>query len=111
MPRMRAIAGAFYILLMTFIGLALGPYTIGKLSDLFIAQGMSDAEGLRLALATSLLVFIPSVYCWCRRSGTCRGTRRRGWTGRGRWARRYRRRGRRTESRTASTSVSYCAGE
>ena len=63
MPRMRAIAGAFYILLMTFIGLALGPYTIGKLSDLFIAQGMSDAEGLRLALATSLLVFIPSVYC------------------------------------------------
>ncbi len=63
MPRMRAIAGAFYILLMTFIGLALGPYTIGKLSDLFIAQGMSDAEGLRLALAISLLVFIPSVYC------------------------------------------------
>ena len=60
---MRAIAGAFYILLMTFIGLALGPYTIGKLSDIFIAQGMSDAEGLRLAMATSLLVLIGSVYC------------------------------------------------
>ena len=63
MPRMRAIAGAFYILLMTFIGLALGPYTIGKLSDVFIAGGMSDAEGLRLAMAVSLLVFIGSVFC------------------------------------------------
>jgi MFS family permease len=33
LPRMRAVASAFYILLLTFVGLALGPYTIGQLSD------------------------------------------------------------------------------
>jgi hypothetical protein len=32
LPRMRAVASAFYILFITFIGLALGPYTIGRLS-------------------------------------------------------------------------------
>ncbi len=35
LPRMRALASAFYLLVITFIGLALGPYTIGKLSDAF----------------------------------------------------------------------------
>jgi MFS family permease len=34
LPRMRAVASAFYLLFVTFIGLALGPYTIGRLSDL-----------------------------------------------------------------------------
>ena len=33
LPRMRAAASAFYLLILTFIGLALGPYTVGKLSD------------------------------------------------------------------------------
>lgn len=34
LPRMRAIASAFYILVITLVGFALGPYTIGLLSDL-----------------------------------------------------------------------------
>ena len=46
LPRMRAVASAFYILFVTFIGLALGPYTIGWLSDL---TG-SLATAMRLAL-------------------------------------------------------------
>jgi MFS family permease len=33
LPRMRAMASAFYILVITFIGFALGPYSIGFLSD------------------------------------------------------------------------------
>jgi MFS family permease len=33
LPRMRATAAAFYLLVVTFVGLALGPYTIGELSD------------------------------------------------------------------------------
>ena len=33
LPRMRAVASAFYLLVITFIGLALGPYMIGQLSD------------------------------------------------------------------------------
>lgn len=39
MPRMRAVAGAYYILMNTFIGLALGPYVMGQLSDMF--QGIA----------------------------------------------------------------------
>ena len=34
LPRMRSVASAFYILVITFIGFALGPYAIGSLSDL-----------------------------------------------------------------------------
>jgi MFS family permease len=33
LPRMRATASAFYLLIVTFVGLALGPYTVGLLSD------------------------------------------------------------------------------
>ena len=61
MPRMRAVAGAYYILLNTFIGLALGPYFMGLLSDLFFARGMNEAEALRTAIAVSLLTFIPAL--------------------------------------------------
>jgi hypothetical protein len=48
MPRMRAIASAFYLLMVTFTGLALGPYTIGFLSDSFVANGSSSAKAVRL---------------------------------------------------------------
>ena len=54
MPRMRAMASAFYLLMVTFIGLALGPFTIGQLSDRFLAAGMSSAEALRLAMLWGL---------------------------------------------------------
>ncbi len=61
MPRMRAIAGAFYILMNTFIGLALGPYFMGQFSDMFFATGMSDGDALRWAIGVSLLTFIPAL--------------------------------------------------
>ncbi len=65
MPRMRAVAGAYYILVNTFLGLALGPYVMGKLSDVFYAAGMSDAEALRSAIAVSLLTLIPALlFMW-----------------------------------------------
>ena len=32
LPRMRGTASAAYLLVVTFIGLALGPYTVGRLS-------------------------------------------------------------------------------
>jgi MFS family permease len=47
-PRLRATASAAYLLVVTFIGLALGPYTIGRLS---VALG-----DLRTAMLVSLLV-------------------------------------------------------
>ena len=39
MPRMRATASAYYILAVTFIGLALGPYTMGQISDRMAKAG------------------------------------------------------------------------
>ena len=39
MPRMRATASAYYILAVTFIGLALGPYTMGQISDRMVKAG------------------------------------------------------------------------
>jgi len=58
MPRMRAVAGAYYILVTTFIGLAIGPYAIGQLSDGFVASGLNSAESLRQAISSSLLIFV-----------------------------------------------------
>ena len=55
LPRMRAIASAFYLLLVTFLGLALGPYTMGKLSDAFAGAGADPAEALRNAMLFGLV--------------------------------------------------------
>jgi MFS family permease len=54
MPRMRAMASAFYLLIVTFIGLALGPFTIGQLSDHFAADGATSADALRLGMLWGL---------------------------------------------------------
>ena len=54
LPRMRGVAGAFYILMVSMLGLALGPYTIGKLSDIFYTNGYSEAVALKHALAWGL---------------------------------------------------------
>lgn len=61
MPRMRAVAGAYYILVNTFIGLALGPYFIGLISDAFHSGGMNEAESLRSAIAVSMFTLIPAL--------------------------------------------------
>ena len=55
MPRMRAMASAFYLLMVTFIGLALGPFTIGQLSDAFAAAGMTPADALRRGMLWGLI--------------------------------------------------------
>lgn len=48
LPRMRATAAAAYLLVITFVGLALGPYTIGRIS---VATG-----DLRTGILSSLVV-------------------------------------------------------
>lgn len=58
LPRMRGTASAFYLLSVTFVGLALGPYTIGKLSDYFATTGLASAEALQRALLVSLAAYI-----------------------------------------------------
>jgi hypothetical protein len=54
LPRMRAVASAFYLLIVTFVGLALGPYGVGELSD---ALGDLGAA-LRGSLAANLLAVL-----------------------------------------------------
>ena len=63
MPRMRALAGAFYLLIISMIGLALGPYTVGLVSDKLHAKGMDNGESLQIALAYSLLILIITIIC------------------------------------------------
>ncbi|MEN8160241.1 MAG: MFS transporter, partial [Myxococcota bacterium] len=60
LPRLRALASAFYILLLTFIGLALGPYTMGLLSDVFAAGGADSGIALRDAMSIGLGMFFVS---------------------------------------------------
>ncbi len=56
MPRMRATASAYYILMLTFIGLALGPFVIGQISDFYMAGGLADGAALRSAMLWGLLM-------------------------------------------------------
>ncbi len=61
LPRMRGTASAFYLLSVTFVGLALGPYTIGKLSDHFVSAGLASAQALQRALLVSLAAYVPAL--------------------------------------------------
>jgi MFS family permease len=60
LPRLRALASACYILLLTFIGLALGPYTMGMLSDSFARAGADTGTALRDAMSLGLGMFAVS---------------------------------------------------
>jgi MFS family permease len=65
LPRMRAVASAFYLLVITFVGLALGPYGVGELSD-----SLGD---LGAALRWSLAANAVAVLLLCRCVRTLRG--------------------------------------
>jgi MFS family permease len=61
LPRMRATSSAVFILATTLVGMALGPYVIGKISDGFIATGMPGGAALRSAMLIGLSVHVLSV--------------------------------------------------
>jgi MFS family permease len=63
MPRMRAIASAFYILTVTFLGLALGPYCMGMWSDALTRSGTEPGAALRNAMLAGLAVFAATLVC------------------------------------------------
>ncbi|MFP6807616.1 MAG: MFS transporter [Pseudomonadales bacterium] len=58
MPRMRAIASAFYIMMVTFIGLALGPYTMGQISDALNNSGQSSADALTTGMLWGVSAYV-----------------------------------------------------
>ena len=60
LPRMRGMASAYFILMASVVGLALGPYTVGKVADIYISYGSSTAEALSLSMQTLSTVFLIS---------------------------------------------------
>lgn len=58
MPRMRATASAYYVLMNTFLGLALGPYMIGQISDLMTRGGQTSGEALTTAMTWGLVALV-----------------------------------------------------
>jgi MFS family permease len=58
LPRMRATASAAYLLVITFIGLALGPYVMGQLSDTLGSLPRAMMIGLAANAAAALCVAI-----------------------------------------------------
>ena len=63
LPRMRAVAVALFLFSTTFIGLALGPFTLGKVSDYLTGTGISSAEALRSGMLYTLLIAIVVFVC------------------------------------------------
>jgi len=61
LPRMRAIASAFYIMMITFIGLALGPFMMGQISDAFITAGTESGQALRQGMLWGLSMAVVSI--------------------------------------------------
>jgi len=56
LPRMRAVASAAYILSITFVGLALGPYTIGRVS---VATDLR--VGMLVGLSVNVVAFLAAL--------------------------------------------------
>lgn len=54
MPRMRGTASATYILVVTFVGLALGPFTMGRISTSLEMAGTPAGEALRTGVLWGL---------------------------------------------------------
>ena len=58
LPRMRGVASAFYLLVLTFLGVALGPYLVGQLSDTYGALSPAMQSVLLVnAVAVALIAF------------------------------------------------------
>ena len=61
LPRMRGMASAYFILMASVVGLALGPYTVGKVADIFISYGNGTADALSFSMQTLSIVFLVSL--------------------------------------------------
>ena len=58
LPRLRAVASAFFILMLSMIGLALGPYLTGMVSDIYINSGLLPGPALKNAMTLTLVVLV-----------------------------------------------------
>jgi MFS family permease len=58
LPRMRGVSSAFYLIVISLLGWALGPYTIGFLSDTFAASGVEHGDALRKGILWGLVSIV-----------------------------------------------------
>lgn len=58
LPHMRATVSALYLMMMTFIGLALGPYVMGVTSAMLEAGGLDSASALREGILWGYVMLI-----------------------------------------------------
>jgi MFS family permease len=59
--RMRSTASAIYLLMTAFVGFALGPFVIGRLSDVLAQSGQAPARALGNAMFLSTSVLLVAV--------------------------------------------------
>jgi len=50
-PHMRGTVSAIYLMMMTFIGLAMGPFTMGQISTAYAKSGVAVGPALRMGVA------------------------------------------------------------
>ncbi|HTE43211.1 MAG TPA: MFS transporter [Steroidobacteraceae bacterium] len=55
-PQMRGTVSAVYLMMMTFIGLAMGPFTMGQISTAYAKTGMAIGPALRTGVAWGYLM-------------------------------------------------------
>ena len=62
LPRMRATSSAFYVAISSVIGLALGPYLVGFVSDSCTSSGMEPSRALKYGLGLVLSIYVAIIY-------------------------------------------------
>ena len=66
--RGRAVATAFFFFILSFVGLGIGPWYVGRMSDLFTGA-YGNAEGLRYAMMTLTVISLAAaVIAWLGRN-------------------------------------------
>jgi len=68
--RMRAVAASIVLFVLNIIGMGLGPWFVGALSDLLMAHTALGLDSLRWALVISLAFALIAIYCCIRGART-----------------------------------------
>ena len=68
LPRMRALTSAMLVLIVNLVGVGLGPFVTGAISDFLIRSYGLAAASLRYAIASAMLVAVLSAILWWRAS-------------------------------------------
>jgi MFS family permease len=81
-PQMRGTVSAVYLMMMTFIGLAMGPFTMGQISTAYAKAGMAVGPALRTGVAWGYtMLFVAAILIIAACFTIKRDEARKTWTG------------------------------